>query len=181
MVWENEKMEQGPGKQRKVEEFVELIPEEERENTLHKDHPPAVWPAAEHISGRAGAPPLSSASAQRVAAYLSSPAQGGDGTPAAAGHDAGKLGRPRDSARRSPFLLAAREQLEAESLSPGKIPGQLVSPTKRGGGGGGGQLLEERGPGDGGYAHGMGGMIEVGPVEEGDVLIQVNGDADSAR
>lgn len=174
-------MEQGSVKQRKVEEFVELIPDEEREITLQKDNPAAVWPAAGHVSRGAAAPPFTTSSSQRAAAYLSSSLHerrigGGhrDGTQAT-GQDAGSLGRPRDSARRSPFLVAAQQQLGAESSSPGKIPGQLVSPTKRDSPGVDGRLLGRRL--DSEHAHGLGsGIVEVEAVEEGDVLIQVKRD-----
>jgi len=185
-------MEPASTKQPKAEEFIEVIPDEERELVLQKDAPSALWPAAGHAP--AAGQHASGAGSQRAEAYLSATPRDGRGSAdgphgrdaPSRGHITGRLGRPRDSARRSPFLAAAQQQLDKVGSSrQGEIPGQLISPTKVGPHAGGGWLGERAGHGiesarrrpndvGGQSMHEVGGgIVEVGTVDQGDVLIQV--------
>ena len=131
-------MEPGGAAQPKVEEFVEL--QDALWPAAHREQSPP--PAAQQRQTTAG-------SAQRAAAYLLSP------------------GVPRTSARRSPFLHAAEQQLSSERSGPGLIPGQLVSPTKAAAGD------ARRQPGAGGVrGEGGGGIIQEGGGDGSDALIQ---------
>ncbi len=167
-----------------------MIPEEERDLVLQKDVPSALWPAAVHAPGAAAGAHASGAGSQRAAPYLSAIPHDGRGDvdgphrrdAPAGGHDTGRLGRPRDSARRSPFLAAAQQQLEVGSSRQGEIPGQLISPTKGAPHAGSGRLEDRAGHGiesvrrDVGGQHTYevgGGILEVGAVDQGDVLIKV--------
>ena len=123
----------------KAEDFLEVDEEEARTSLRYSAD--EGWPALQKREGRRPADQerLLTGSRNmddRAAAYLSSPPHRGGGgrNPAASpGHGYSMVGTGRESARRSPFLLAAELQLDQGS-TPGEIqiPGQFLSPKKRG-------------------------------------------------